>query len=54
MHDDPPFMVGWSPPKRLAPSEKAGGRYAAGLPEATAGPAVRFRRFMGESIGLDG
>ena len=53
VHDGPPFAVGWSPPSRLDPSEKAGGHYAAGFPQATAGPAVRFRRFVKESIGLD-
>jgi hypothetical protein len=31
--------------QRLVPNKKAGGRYAAGLSGATAGPG-RFRRFM--------
>lgn len=42
------------PPSRPRPSEKASGHYAAGFPQAAAGPVVRFRRFVRRSMGLDG
>jgi hypothetical protein len=41
-------------PRPLLRFEKAGGRYAAGLPRSTAGLIARFRRFVSESMRLDG
>jgi hypothetical protein len=35
-------------------SDKAGGRYPAGLPRSTAGLTARFRRFVSESMQLGG